>query len=251
MEHSDTWIEKAEKLVTAFEAKHGLTYRCTKREVYASFEIGCLVALLAFYHGSGFATEIRGLQKDDGGGPDYFRYHTTPSGNPDNFSWVSLTKEGESFQVRQQMRIQSHLDADIHFTPDIVVLRAQTEFSDDTDRDYANGKRRLFCVASQDVVAAHECKSMQPFPELLVSFLGMLVAAHPWVSPGLPTDSGPHLAPTLFVGGTAKGLHRRMVAAMSRVYPMNAILGLHEGTWDLSRIQELRRIPSSPGVALS
>ena len=51
---------------------------------------------------------------------------------------------------------------------------------------------------------------MNPFPELLVSFIGHLMAAHDWLrndTSKIVDDVGIHLAPTLFVGGTARGLH--------------------------------------------
>jgi hypothetical protein len=67
---------------------------------------------------------------------------------------------------------------------------------------------------------------MNPFPELLVSFIGMLVAAHEWYPSGAnvihSTNEG-HLAPTLFVGGSARGIHLRMVAAMGTAYRLNII----------------------------
>lgn len=241
---SDAWLGKAEQLVREFEAKHGLTYRRTKREVYASFEIGCLISLVDYYHAQGLRSTFENLQRKDG--TEFFRYHTTPSGNPDNFSWIQLERDAEHFQIRQQVRIQSHLDPDIRFTPDIVVLRSHANYLRDRDQDYAGGKRTLFCVEASDVVAAHECKSMQPFPELLVGFLGMLVAGHQWLScptdKSLETPEGIHLAPTLFVGGTARGLHQRMVAALCRTYPMNAVLGLHSGSWNLQDNAKLKRM---------
>lgn len=230
-------------MAAAFEARHGITYRRPKREVFASFEVGCLIALIDFYCTAGLTAQVQNLQNEDSSGTAYFRYHTTPNGNPHNFSWILLRHGDETFQVRQQVRIQSHLDPDIRFTPDIVVLRSTSEYLAAKDPDYAGGKRRLFCVAASDVIAAHECKSMQPFPELLVSFVGMLVAAHPWLPNGsfLQAPDAIHLAPTLFVGGTARGLDRRMVAALCKVYPMNAILGLHEGSWNLASNCSLRR----------
>lgn len=104
-----------------------------------------------------------------------------------------------------------------------------------TNADFAAGKRKLFSVKSDQVVAAHECKSMNPFPELMVSFVGMLVTAHRWYPNGTevaPARKG-HLAPTLFVGGTARALHLKMIAAMETSYQLNIVVGMHAGTWSL------------------
>jgi len=76
---------------------------------------------------------------------------------------------------------------------------------------------------------------MNPFPELMVSFVGMLVTAHSWHPNGTevaPASKG-HLAPTLFVGGTARALHLKMIAAMEASYRLNIVVGMHSGTWSL------------------
>ena len=52
-------------------------------------------------------------------------------------------------------------------------------------------------------------------------------------------------APTLFVGGSARGIHLRMVAAMGTAYRLNIICGLHEGTWSL--VDARNRIVWAPG----
>lgn len=85
------------------------------------------------------------------------------------------------------------------------------------------------------MVAAHECKSMNPFPELMVSFIGMLVTAHKWYPNGKPVvrpEKG-HLAPTLFVGGSARAFYNKMIAAMQSAYNLNIVVGMHAGTWNL------------------
>lgn len=227
---TDPWIDEVEKAITAFASSYKLTYAKKERELSASFEIGCLHALTDFYEKT---CSLDPVNIKNG----MFRYLTTPSGNPDNFSYVEVTNGIESFEIRQQVRVRSHIDPDVAFTPDMLVLRKNTTIQGKKDPEYASGKRNLFFVDSSDVIAAHECKSTNPFPELLVSFLGMLVAAHNWLNN--PTDkssvaqNGLHLAPSLFVGGTASGVHHRMVKAMEATMPMNIIFGLHRGTWNL------------------
>jgi len=55
------------------------------------------------------------------------------------------------------------------------------------------------------------------------------------------TKKSGHLAPTLFVGGTPRGLHLRMITALQESYAMNIVCGLHEGTWELSQVQNRLR----------
>jgi hypothetical protein len=226
------WLDRAEKLAKAFSKKHGVVMRVTDRQLSAAFEIGSLHALLRFYEAQGYQLEPKNLT-DEG----EYRYLTSPSGNPSNFSWVEATGPDGEFEIRQQVRIQSHIDGDIAFTPDIVVLIKGATIEDSKREEYASGKRPFYRVHSSSVVAAHECKSMNPFPELLVSFIGMLVSAHEWYPNSdklRHTHNEGHLGPTLFVGGTARTLHLRMINAMQKAYYMNIICGLHEGTWSLT-----------------
>lgn len=231
MTHKDPWIAKVEQKIKNFASEHSLTYSRTQREIAASFEIGCFHALVDFYT-INFTVKPKDLTENN-----EYRYLTTPSGNPKNFSYVKLEHSSGEFELRQQVRIRSHLHEDISFTPDLVVLKAGANINVEKDKDFAGGKRSFFIVGSHDIVAAHECKSMNPFPELLISFVGVLMAAHAWLEH--PTDKtaiaedGIHLAPSLFVGGTARALHARMIAALETCYPINVVLGLHVGTWSL------------------
>ena len=229
-EHS--WLAEANKLAIAFAKKHGHMLGLSERDLSAAFEIGSLHALLRYYESQKYILKPKNLTANG-----EYRYLTSPNGNPANFSYVSAKGADGLFEIRQQVRIESHVDERICFTPDIVVMVGGADIKNSKDKNYASGKRPFFRVSSADVVAAHECKSMNPFPELIVSFTGLLVVAHEWYPNGNAvklTKGRGHLAPTLFVGGTARGLHLRMIKAMQESYAMNIICGLHEGTWGLS-----------------
>lgn len=129
----------------------------------------------------------------------------------------------------------------------MVVFRADKKVKNRLDDDYAKGKRSFFYVDADDLVSLYECKCMNPFPELMVSFLGMVFAAFPWAKrpdyDGRIDEESIHLAPALFVGGSPRGLHLRMVRALKASFPVNIILGMHYGTWELkSDDAELNRI---------
>lgn len=228
------WLKRVEELSSDFAKKHSLILQVTERQLSASFEVGCLHAVVKYYESQKYVAKPASLV--DGA----YRYLTTPSGNPENFSFVALVGDDGEFELRQQVRIESHIDPNICFTPDLVVLQRNSRIEASRREDFASGKRPFFRVSSVDVVAAHECKSTNPFPELLVSFIGMLVAAHEWYPDGaraqLVKGYG-HLAPTLFVGGTAKSLHLKMIKAMQKSYGMNIVCGLHQGTWGLKDVE--------------
>jgi hypothetical protein len=223
------WLATAEQLISKFATRHQLVLGTTERQLSAAFEIACLHALLRHYKKQRYKLRLENLKENE------YRYLTTPSGNPGNFSYVTLIGPDGEFEVRQQVRIESHVAADIKFTPDILVLLKESTIEAVTSPDFASGKRKLFSVKSDRVVAAHECKSMNPFPELMVSFVGMLITAHSWYPDGtevVPALKG-HLAPTLFVGGSARSLHLKMIAALETSYRLNIVMGMHSGTWSL------------------
>lgn len=235
-----TWLKSVEAEAESFAARYGSIYRKSERELAASFEIGCFLAVVHFYE------KNCGLSLENLTEERQYRYLTTPSGNPANFSYVRIEHQDHAFQLRQQVRITSHIGDNIAFTPDFVVIHDEAKINGVRDLDFAGGKRAFFSVQSKEVIAAHECKSMNPFPELLVSFIGTLVAGHSWMDEhrgkALLRQNGMHLAPTLFVGGTARRFHIRMVNGLEGSYPMNIILGMHRGNWRLKNRSGLKRL---------
>jgi hypothetical protein len=248
-EHS--WLAEANRLADAFAKKHGHMLSVSERQLSAAFEIGSLHALLRYYESQRYVLEPANLTTTG-----EYRYLTSPNGSPANFSYVRARGPDGIFEIRQQVRVESHVDERICFTPDIVVMVEGADIKSSKDNNYASGKRPFFRVSSSEIVAAHECKSMNPFPELIVSFIGMLVVAHEWYPNGNAvelTKGRGHLAPTLFVGGSARGLHLRMITAMQESYAMNIVCGLHEGTWGLSDAENRllwRRAQASAEIGL-
>src|SRR5207245_1664062 len=123
-----------------------LAYNKTKRQVSAAFEIGCFHALTEFYDSSCTVSPQNLTTANE------YRYLTSPNGNPKNFSYISLLHSTGEYQLRQQVRIISHLDSDIAFTPDMIVVPANSHITSRTDKDYAGGKRSFFSVSSADVI---------------------------------------------------------------------------------------------------
>ena len=79
------WEDQVLKAMQTFAAKFGVVYSKKEREIAAHFEIGCLLTLVEFYENSGFEGSVRNPDEKDGS----FKYLTTPSGNPHNFSYMT------------------------------------------------------------------------------------------------------------------------------------------------------------------
>ena len=221
---SENWSKQATNLIKRFERQYSNTYVRKEREYYALFEIGCFLSLIDMYEKKKFNIKAKNLK--DG----IFRYLTTPNGDPDNFSYIEISKETETYQIRQQVRIVTSKDERIYFTPDIVVIKGIAKILGKKDKLYANGRRTFFYVKSSKVIAAHECKSLEPFPELFASFIGMFILAHDWQAKGIKTSKKhTHLAPSLFVGGRARGFHLKIIEGYEEGYPINIITNIHSG----------------------
>jgi hypothetical protein len=85
----------------------------------------------------------------------------------------------------------------------------------------------------------------EPIPQLMISFIGMLVTAHIWIdgnSDITVSRRGNNLVPTLFVGGSLRPFHKPMVKAMQKLYPLNIVPGLHAGTWNIGASKNRLRI---------
>lgn len=231
---SDSWLMEVEQRVKGFCKEFSTTYAVKKRERSAAFEIGCLHMLVKNYEEASGTLTVENLNNEN-----EFRYLTTPSGNPANFSWFKFSIDEDEFQIRQQVRVKSHWHEDVAFCPDIVVLKTDAEIAEPKLEEYAGGKRRFFHVMSSEVVTAHECKSLPPFPELLVSFIGMFGAAHRWYDPKnngeYLEEEGVHPAPCLFIGGNTNGIQRKMAKGLEETFPINVVSGLHWGQFRMLR----------------
>ena len=151
---SDPWIANVEAASAEFVGRFGSVYSLSDKALSGIFEIGCFLSIVNDYEKQGVTIEGLNLVENQ------FRYLTTPNGNPNNFSYIRLTKSGKSWELRQQVRVCSHLHDDVNFTPDIVVIEEGACISTDRDKDYAAGKRGFFRVNATSVLAAHECKKL-------------------------------------------------------------------------------------------
>ena len=104
MKTSSEWLSDVENMVTRFVDDHSLVYNKKQRELSASFEIGCFHALLDYYEQMQFDISVENLTSDG-----EFRYLTSPSGNPNNFSFVVASLGERAYEIRQQLKIYSEL----------------------------------------------------------------------------------------------------------------------------------------------
>ncbi len=227
----DAWLSIVENSMRKFSEKYKFKYALRKNVSYALFEIGCYLLIVGYY--SKNCANLYPVGLVDG----VFRYKTSPQGNPANFSFYQGVIDGKSFDIRQQVRVESKISEGVYFTPDIAIILSGDVIGSKRDPLYSKGKKEYFFIKSENVISIHECKSMNPFPELIASFYGFLDLAHEWFTCSgyheCVSKNGIHIAPTLFIGGDAGGLHHKMIKEMRKVVPMNVVIGLHHSEFGM------------------
>lgn len=113
---------------------------------------------------------------------DKFRYKLQPTGNPHNYSFFELSKDGETIWVLNNVQVESAHDAWHFFAPDIVVSRAASIISHKAAIARKVGyERTVYSVKNADLVTFGEVKNIAPYPELLFSFQGLVFELMPEV----------------------------------------------------------------------
>lgn len=125
MSIQDSWIKDIELDVEKFATEHRVVLGTFSKLPSALFEIGALHLIARFYAGRrGTKVTPENLQEDG------YKYLTTPSGNPKNFSYIKVQHAGGNFEIRQQVRVRNWHSPEIMFTPDMVVIPEGAEIGD-------------------------------------------------------------------------------------------------------------------------
>ncbi len=124
----------------------------------AIYECYSLSELALQLKGAGWNVTVRNIQNG------VFRFKTTPSGNPNNFSYLVIDKNETTLEVRQQVRIWGIWGC---YTPDISIILPSSTFRNST----------LSVKYLENFV---ECKHMEPYPMSCASFVGMLYVLNRW-----------------------------------------------------------------------
>src|SRR5688572_32378445 len=95
------WVDRLERRMEAFAIQYSAVFVKTKRQQSAVFEIGCFLCLVQDYARQGCDITLENL-----GPSGEYRFLTSPSGNPENFSHVVATQGASRVRIRQQTRVR-------------------------------------------------------------------------------------------------------------------------------------------------
>ena len=150
----------------------GTLGRINSRPQSAIYECYSLSELALQLERAGWSVNLDNIQNGE------FRFKTSTMGDPNNFSYIIIDKNGLTLEVRQQMRISGRWGS---FTPDICIIQLNSLRS----FDFSN-----FSLHNRHLENFIECKHMEPYPMSCASFVGILYVLNRWNRSNLKSNRG-------------------------------------------------------------
>ncbi len=217
------------KEIQDFLEKHSTTIAQHASKISTYFEISCYNNIVKFYKNSGFTIQVENLDKKT----QSFRYKLGPSGYPQNFSFFVISKTYHyrknpttfRYEIRQNVPVQSKHDSKIFITPDFVICKNSINYQKDSQ--YYQGRREFWFVSNESLVSFAEAKHYNPFPELIINFIGIVNELMPSLLNEKNGSNRPaHIAPSLIVSGKGNYQTIRIKKSLESRYKVNIFLGV-------------------------
>ena len=139
-----------------------------------------------------------------------------------------------SFEIHQNLGVQSSHDKELFTNPDIIVIKSNTcEYT----RMYYDTKTVFSFVKNENLISFFEVKNFHPFPELLFNFIGVLNELRKEVMINKGIEYLPiHLAPSLLISGKPNAPTLRIKKSLESRYCINIIYDIfHSGVSTFSK----------------
>lgn len=217
-----------EKDLTEFSNRHKITLAEHSKRISDYFEMTCYNLIVRYYEKLGYELTVQNLK----GGK--FKYKCSPTGFLQNFSYFKATKvdnQGnvETVYIFHNATAQSAFDVKVFTTPDIVVSKKENP-SESTDY-YPSSKMKLTFISKDDLVTFCEAKHFNPFPELMINFVGSVHELMPeCLDDNMEHPESEHLAPTLMMSGTLGKPTGKIRESLERRYYVNYFDNLFDVT---------------------
>ncbi len=191
------------------------------------FEMACFNHLIKYYENRGFKISLENLVNGK------FCYKLSPSGYPENFSYIKVSKERNykkqqkkiiEYEVRHNLSIQSSYENDIYVVPDISIIKCNSIEEDCSKSLYST--KKFFFTRNSSLLTIGEAKMMVPFPELMFGFIGVYLELFKGKKRKV-IDNSYHLAPCLFISGKCNPHTERIRNYLEGRYKLNIITDLY------------------------
>ena len=167
-----------------FLNSHKATLEKVQSKLSSFFEMKIYNDVVRAYEKMGYNCKPIQLQKNGS-----FKYKTSTNGYLKNFSMFEIEKNGKCFWIVHNLKCESKDYVDSYITADICVINKNSHKRKKIDR------QPIDYVPNSDLMTFFECKFMNPFPELIASFIGLVKVLTPEL---LNITSGKsHIAPSL------------------------------------------------------
>ena len=144
-----------------------------------------------------------------------FRYKTSTNGYLDNFSMFEIRKDGKVFWIVHNLKCESKDYEDCYITADVCVIKESSNERKQIDR------QMMECVSNSNLMTFFECKFMNPFPELIASFIGLVKVLTPDL---LEKNSGKsHIAPSLICANNGSKNSSKFANRVQAMHTVNIL----------------------------
>ena len=238
------WIDRRilERNAKKFAQSHGFFLRKNGHRISSLVEIAVYNSIVEYYQTCGFLVSGENL-----GPKKSFRYKLTASGLTENHSFFIARREAVSFQILHNMRIQSAHHDHLYFTADVCVTGEKGA----TTQKLQSGRRHSF-VAKKNLITFVEVKHLVPFPEVLFSFMGLVLEFMPGLIDKtlLVTNSGDRLCPIIVFTGPGSDHTDLIKQSLSDRYGINIIFGTSSSFGSVSGLGRMKKYGAKekPGV---
>lgn len=230
------WKDRQEliKDISSFTQRNGALFKDLAPRISDLFEMSVYNDVIKFYKRKRLDIEVCNLLRDG-----TFKFKLSPTGLSQNFSYFKIKHDDNNFyEVHHNIKIQSSLDLHIYYTADISVTRKDGVTTD----KQKNGKKHSY-VKKENLISFFEVKNMNPYPEALLNFNGILLEFFP----ELITNKAmlnisvrkQHLTPSIVFSGVGSEYTQGMVKTLVARYQHNIIIGLFTKKGQIYNLESL------------
>lgn len=239
------WKDRKELLkdLSSFIRRNSGFFIQNSKRMSDLFEMSVYNDVVRYYKRKKYNIEI--VNAKDG----TFRYKLSTSGLADNFSYFIASrsfgrgknKEIVEVEVHHNLKVQSAHNKRIYYTADISVC----EKGGHKTVEYQSNRRHSF-VLNEKLITFFEVKNLNPFPEVLFGFSGLVLEVMPNQilkdNSAMNESNHRHLSPAIvFSGGASE--HVAMVASdLINRYSYNVIFGLYNNKGQIYSFKGLNEI---------
>jgi len=234
------WIERDDliKNISSFVRNNSDYFKNNAKRMSDLVEMSVYNEVLRYYKGLKYKVSVNRLGRNGN-----FRYKLSPNGLQQNFSYFSATRSQrgqiiDSVEIYHNVKIQSSHDNHIYYTADISVVQPEGVITEEQ-----KNKRRHSYIGNEALITFFEVKHLNPFPEILLSFNGIVLEVLPeFITRKVALDkNGPHLTPAIVFTGLGSQFAQDMANKLTHRYGINIIRGLTSNKGKIPTFNGLNR----------